>query len=104
MLMTRLSKYTQTPDEDKRYAIEYSDWLDTSEYIEDIEFETTPTTSPPLSVGSTVIAQGDTGVNSLVKFFISGGVDGKNYTLIVTITTSTGQIKQDTVLFQIRDV
>lgn len=102
--MSRLMRYIQTPVEDKRYAIEYADWLDTGEYVADVAFEVVPTTSPPLTVNAVTIAAGITSVASLVKFFISGGVDGKGYTLIVTATTSSGQIKQDAVLFHIQNV
>lgn len=102
--MSRLMRYIQTPVEDKRYAIEYADWLDSGEYISDVNFEIAPTTSPPLTVSASTIAPGVTSVASLVKFFVSGGVDGKVYTLIITATTSTGQIKQDSVLFHIQNV
>lgn len=102
--MSRLSKYIQTPDEEKQYAIEYSDWLADSETLSSVTFTVTPTTSPAFSVPASSITTGDTGVNSLLKFFVSGGVDGNTYTVLVTVTTSIGQIKQDTVLFQVRAV
>lgn len=101
--MSRLAKYTQTPDETKRYSIEYSDWLDTGETVSDVSFEISPTTSPALSVQSSHIVQGDTGALTQLRFFVTGGVAKKSYKVIVNVATSGGQEKQDTVLFDIRD-
>lgn len=101
--MSRLAKYIQSPEETKRYSIEYSDWLDTGENLADISFEITPTTSPALSVLSSNIVLGDTGGLTQLRFFVTGGVAKNSYKIIVNVATSGGQEKQDTVLFDIRD-
>lgn len=97
--MPTLAKYSQTYLEDKRYAIEYSDWLDTGETISSVTFGVTPTTQPPFGVQTHMIENG-----TRVNFFVAGGVADENYTLVVTIQTSGGQVKQDTVLFAVRSV
>lgn len=102
--MTKLAKYVKSPDEVKRYSIEYSDWLDTGENLASVAFEITPTTSPALAVQSSQIVTGDTGSLSQMRFFVAGGVAGTIYTITVTAETSGTQTKQDTVLFVIRDV
>lgn len=101
--MSRLAKYIKSPDETKRYSIEYSDWLDTGESVSDVSFEITPTTSPGLSVTSSHIVQGDTGALTQVRFFVTGGIAKTSYKVLVDVLTSGGQEKQDIVLFDIRD-
>lgn len=101
--MSRLAKYIKSPEETKRYSIEYSDWLDTSESINTVSFEITPTTSPALSIVSSHIVTGDTGSATQVRFFVTGGVAKTGYKVVVDIATTGGQEKQDTVLFEIRD-
>lgn len=101
--MARLAKYSQTPEETKRYSIEYSDWLDGGETLAAVSFEITPATIPALVVPSSEIVNGDTNLLTSVRFFVSGGVAKTNYKIIVDIQTSGGQVKQDSVLFEIRD-
>lgn len=101
--MSRLAKYTKSPEETKRYAIEYSDWLDTGESIDTVSFDITPATSPALAVQSSQIITGDTGALTNVRFFVTGGVVKTGYKVVVNIQTTGGQEKQDTVLFEIRD-
>lgn len=102
--MTRLAKYVKSPDEVKRYSIEYYDWLDTTETLSSVVFEVTPATSPALAVQSSQIVVGDSGSLSQLRFFVGGGISGTSYSVTVTAETSGGQTKQDTVLFVIRDV
>lgn len=102
--MAKLAKYVQSPDEVKRYSIEYSDWLDTSEILGVVSFDITPVTDPALVVQSSQIVAGDTGALSQMRFFVAGGVANTSYSIVVTAETSGGQTKQDTVLFVIRDV
>lgn len=96
----RLGKYSQCPNDRRRYKIEYDEWLDTGELLLDVTFAVTPVTSPTLRVEDHVLADTDTSV----KFYILGGdVAGTKYTLTVTATTADGQTKQDTVLFTMVD-
>lgn len=94
-----LAKFTKKPDERKRYAIVYSEWLDTGETITNVTFEVTPTTSSMLAVDASSISASGTEV----VFFANFGASGTNYTVDVKITTSGGQIKEDQVLFSVRD-
>lgn len=92
-----LGKFTKTPDEAKRYAIDYSEWLDTGEYISHISFNVIS------SVTDIVIVPGSIGATDTeVLFFVSGGTVGTTYTIAVTMTTSTNQVKQDTVVYSVR--
>ena len=96
----RLGSFVKTPIERKRYAIDYSEWLDTSETLATIVYTIPATTTPPLVVDATSIDSG----NTIAVFFINGGLNGRQYTVEVVATTSGGQIKEDTILFTVRDV
>lgn len=96
----RLGSFVKTPIERKRYAIDYSEWLDTGETLSTVVYTIPVVTTPPLVVDATSIGSG----NTVAVFFINGGLNGRQYTVEVVATTSGGQIKEDTVLFTVRDV
>lgn len=95
----RIAKYVISPNERKHYTIEYDDWLDNAETIDDVEFTIPENTTTPLVVDETDIDIAGT----LVSYFVSGGVADENISVIVTITTSNGQIKEDEIVFSVRD-
>lgn len=94
-----LDKYAKAAGETKRYAIDYSNWLDTGEILTNIQFAVTPVTAPPLVANSPAYEAGALAV----QYFVSGGLDGKTYEVLVTVTTSSGQIKEDVVVFSVRE-
>lgn len=96
----RLGSFVKTPIERKRYAIDYSEWLDTGETLSTVVYTIPVATTPPLVVDATSIGS----ANTVAVFFINGGLNGRQYTVEVVATTSGGQIKEDTVLFTVRDV
>lgn len=95
----RLGNFNKTPAERKRYAIDYSEWLDTGETVSSYTFTVTPTTTSPLVVDATALDA----TNKVLVFFVSGGLNGKQYTVDVRTTTSGGQLKEDTVLYAVRN-
>jgi len=96
----RLGSFVKTPIERKRYAIDYSEWLDTGETLSTVVYTIPVVTTPPLVVDASSISS----ANTVAVFFINGGLNGRQYTVEVVATTSGGQIKEDTVLFTVRDV
>lgn len=98
--MTRLGKFSKSPDERKRYTVDYTDWLDTAETITSAQYLISPTTSSPLIVDAQAILTG----NKKISFYVSGGDDLETYDLEVKINTSSGQIKEDVVNFLVRDL
>jgi len=93
-----LGKYFKSPDERKRYSIDYTDWLDTGEQLSNVTFEVTPIDASPIVINGIAIETG----NKSVVFYASAGLDGKSYKAIATMTTSGGQIKEDTVQYTVK--
>jgi hypothetical protein len=96
----RLGSFIKTPIERKRYAIDYTDWLDTGETLATVTYSIPNVTTPPLVVDASSIDA----TNKIAVFFINGGLNNRQYTVEVVASTSGGQIKEDTVLFTVRDV
>lgn len=95
-----LSKYVKDPDERKRYQIDYSEWLDTGEQATNVAFAVSPVTVPPLVVDDIAVTPSGLGV----QYYVSGGLDGKTYTITATLTTTVGpQIREDDILMVVRE-
>jgi len=94
--MSRLGKYVKAPADRKKYRLDYNDWLDTAERIETVSFSAVP--SGELHCADWSIDQNGRGV----EFFVGGGHTEVTYTVLVVITTSGGQTKEDSVLFLVR--
>lgn len=95
----KLGNFHKTPAERKRYGIDYSDWLDTGEGVATWQFDVSPATPTPLVIDGVTLDS----VSSTLTFYASGGMHGKVYTVTVTTTTSQSQIKEDDVLFSVRN-
>lgn len=100
----RLNSYTKSSAERKRYVIDYSDWLDTGETITDVVFavtQTAPTNATPVTPLS-IDAYTIPAPNTSVVFFASLGDLNGVYSVDVTISTLSGQVKEDTIQFTIK--
>lgn len=90
-----LGKFIKSPNEIKRYSVDYVNWLDTGEYL------SSATVTPP--AGTLLADVGALGATpTQLSFVVTGGDAGKSYKLTVSATTTTGQVKQDTVLIEVR--
>jgi len=87
-----LGKKHKSPTDRKRYVIDYSDWLDTGETLATVTYE--------VDVGTATV-DGDAlaGDNLSAIFFINGGEIDTPFSVIVTATTSVGQVKNDHIEF-----
>jgi len=95
-----LGKYSKAPLDNKRYTVDYSEWLDAAELVS-IATSSIPvnTTIPPLAVNTPQIA-----VNGLsIQYYVSGGVVGTDYEILIVITTNQGQVREDTVIISVRE-
>jgi len=95
----RLAKYLKTPAESKRYTIDYSHWLDTGEYVDSVVFDVISTNEGTLTLVGEAIAPSAT----TLEFFALGGNAGQKYEVSVQMSTDAGQVKEDTIIFQVED-
>ena len=103
--MAILETYEQQPAERLDYDVYYrnspdgkEDLLDAGDYLDD-----TKTTIEVTPAGLTV-TQITLRASDRVKLWVSGGTSGTKYKVTLTVTTDLGRIKQDEVLFKIREV
>lgn len=94
-----IGRFIKQPVDRLRYAVDYSEWLDEGELLVGVTFGVTPVGPNPPTVDMFEVS---TPATELV-FFLSGGQDGFEYKLEITVTTDGGQIKQNEILFTIKD-
>lgn len=93
-----LAKFKQYTGEIKRYSIDYSQWLDPGETISDVSYEIQDNTlTTPLAVSGAIVSDD----NVSATFYISGGEDTETYELVVTMSTTGGQVRQDEIIFTV---
>lgn len=95
----RVARFIKTPEEKKQYTINYTDWLGADETIVSTAFEIAPDDGVLIVNASSIDSTG-----KFVSFFISGGTDTANYKVVCRVTTSTGQIKEDYLLFAVDEI
>ena len=96
----KLGKFLKAPAERIRYVIDYNDWLDLDEAVAGVSFAPEPAQElDDLIVDSSSVAVD----GRSVVIFISGGIAGIDYVLTVVMTSLGGQIKQDYILFAVRN-
>lgn len=97
--MPVLGAFTQTSIERKRYRLDYSDWLNDTELLSAISFQSVPGDLTAASVDAYAIDVD----KEHVTFFVSGGVDQNRYKILATADTTFGQRKEDEIVFNVRD-
>lgn len=84
----KIASFKQTTLETKRYEVDYSAWLDTSETISTVTITATPAgltlTNKSVSIDSTGIF-----------FYAAAGTSDTEYRLDLLVTTNQGQTKED---------
>lgn len=94
----RLGRYFKSPNESKRYQIDYSNWLDSDEYVSSITFQTIS-----VNTGTLVVVADTIGANSKVaSFFVSGGNAGQTYEVAAQMSSTGNQLKEDVVVYVVR--
>lgn len=93
--MAILDTFTQQPADRIDYLVDYTEFLEGQDVVRGAE-----TTVEP----SGLVVQGTTAIDETrVKFWVSGGVDGEDYKVTITMTTVKGRVKQDELKFKIKD-
>jgi hypothetical protein len=92
----RIGKFKKAAADRKRYVADYTDWLDANETLIAIDAAGNIPADAFFIDGFVV----NTGGKEVI-FYASGGVSGVSYTVTLTVNTSMGQIKQDTVTVEV---
>lgn len=95
-----LNRYQQQPGENLKRIIDYDRWLEVNEEIVTVQATVTPATSPPLVVNNVLID--DDGKQ--LGYYVSGGMDGTDYTATFSLTTNAGQVREDEIEFEIEEI
>lgn len=93
----RLARFQKTSVERIKYTIDYNEWLDPGELLSTVTFLPD---DPALVVDGSLLNDDKT----QVSYFVSGGTTGFSYTLHTQAQTSAGQLKEDYVLYFIKDI
>jgi hypothetical protein len=96
----KLGRIVQQPNENIRRLVKYDRWLEEGERIVGVVATVLPVTSPPFVVDTIVIGPD----SDRFAYYAHGGVDGEDYTATVTITTSVGQVREDELLFGVKEI
>jgi hypothetical protein len=92
MAMSVIKSYRKAVPERRRLYLDYSCWLEDVEKLTGFQATITPWTEGfPLTMD---IAYSDSS-NQKLSVFVGGGVANTNYTVRMTVTTDSGQIKAD---------
>lgn len=94
----RVGKFRKDPADRKRYVVDYIDWMDETELLSSVQM-TGNVPADNFYVDGFVLSEDQ----KEVIFYVSGGVNGKNYDVYITIETSLQQIKEDFVTFVVTD-
>jgi len=97
---SKLGRILQQPGEVIRRLVKYDRWLEEGERITDVAVSVLPVTVPPFVVDQIVIGPDA----DRFAYYASGGVDGEDYTATVTITTSIAQVREDELLFGVKEI
>jgi hypothetical protein len=105
--MAFLERYEQQPLDIKNYVLDYSQWLAVNEKLTSVVFkiailneQTGDVGEPTLSVNSVSLVNVETGV----KYYVSGGLDGRRYQVTATAMTDDTQTYEVEVEFRIDEI
>lgn len=104
--MTILDRFLKQPAEIKRYQIDYTEWLATSEGIVSVVEVVTllnpaagDVGEPTLTIDTTQIYAG----GKIYEYYANGGTDGKRYKVTFQATTSEAQVVESEIEFKVKD-
>lgn len=95
-----LGRYRQTPGERRKRGVDYTDFLEDSEEVTDVDAVVSPDTDTPFVISNIAIDPED---GKEWAYFAEGGQAGYTYSVTFTVTTNGGQIKTDTIEFDIEE-
>lgn len=97
---TKLGRVLQQPNENLRRLAKYDAWLEPGELITEVAVSISPVTTPPFVIDNIVIGPDA----DRFAYYAHGGVDGEDYVATFTVTTSVAQVREDEILFGVREI
>lgn len=92
--MRAIAKFRKAPGDTRRYEVNYADWMNEGEVIEQATVTGTVLDDHFYVESTDITADGKE-----VVFYVSGGISGFSYDVTVQIGTSMSQIKNDVITF-----
>ena len=105
--MALLERYEQQPNDVKNYVLDYSEWLATGEALTSVVYAVVILNEQTGDVGEPTLVVNNTSLvntNTASKYYVSGGLDDRNYKVTATATTDDGQTLETEIEFKIREV
>lgn len=104
-MSTLSARFRQSPEEVKRYTLDYTLQLSAGETIVSITAVITGLSTPPLGAPALVCDNITLGPppTTVVLYYISGGADANSYEVKFLATTSIGQVLEDVVEYDIAE-
>ena len=99
-----IDTFRQQPGESKQRNIDGSRWLKTGETFVSVVTSSelasgdADDSGNPFTITGAVVASG-----TLITYFAAGGADSNNYKATFKITTTVPQLREDEVMFRIRE-
>lgn len=102
-MSTLSARFTQSPEEVKRYVLDYTLFLSAGETITGITATISNLTTPPVGAPVLVVSSIALGPSPTLQvvYYVSGGADSQSYEVTFLATTSIGQTLQDVVQYDI---
>jgi hypothetical protein len=92
--MAILATFDKQPAEVQDYDVSFVNWLAA---LGDTGASATATATTGITLVSTTFTSG------VVKVWLSGGVDGQSYTVVINVTTTGGRVKQSEIVIKVKD-
>lgn len=100
-----LGKFIKQPAETLDYDIDFAEFFTDGDTIVSVGDPPVPSPLsitvdvPGLTIGGTYVING-----TIVKQWLSGGVDGGRYKVTITVTSNSGRVKQVEFMLRVKDI
>lgn len=103
--MTLLDRFNKQPAEAKKYQIDYSEWLATSETITSVVTSVALVNSASGDVGEPTLTLSYEAVvdGTVFQYYVNSGTDGKKYKVTFQANTSDSQTLESEIEFKVND-
>jgi len=101
-----IDKFEQQPNEKRLREIKYDKWLSEEEEITSVQIDTELYTGSADDSGDPfqITSNGIILSGKSVSYFAEGGADGNTYKATFKISTDFDQLREDEILFRIKEV